>query len=114
MKVNIFLNDNRLISMDKETFDAAEMESSLNNPKLLMLVVGNMVLNKNTIAAIGPEVAEPTAIITLHNGVVIPTDVTDFNAIEIAEKMNQQLLITTIGQIVINKNIVRMVEPVTN
>lgn len=112
MKLNIYLNDNRQITVDNESFNAAEVESSLNNPKLLMLVVGNLVINKNTISAMGPEVSDPTALITLHNGVVIPTDVVNFSALEIAEKMNQQMMITAIGQIVLNKNIVRMVEPV--
>lgn len=111
MKVNIYLNDNKSISMESESFDAQEMESKLNNPKLLMLVVGNYVLNKNTIAAMGPESTNPTAEVTLHNGLVLPIHIENFNASEIAEKMNQQSIITSIGEMVLNKNIVRMVAP---
>ncbi|MCM3573269.1 hypothetical protein M3172_08685 [Mesobacillus subterraneus] len=111
MKVNIYLNDNKVISMESTSFDAQDMESKLNNPKLLMLVVGDFVLNKNTIAAMGPESTSPTVEITLHNGLVLPTHIDSFNPTEIAEKMNQQAIITSIGEMVLNKNIVRMVAP---
>lgn len=111
MKVNIYLNDNKVISMESPSFDAQDMESKLNNPKLLMLVVGDFVLNKNTIAAMGPESTTPTAEITLHNGLVLSTHIEGFNATEIADKMNQQTIITSIGEMVLNKNIVRMVAP---
>jgi hypothetical protein len=51
--------------------------------------------------------------ISLHDGMVITIDVEDYNASELSAMLNdQKLLMVNIGQIIINKNAVKLIIPV--
>lgn len=53
-----------------------------------------------------------TVQIFLHDGSVITADINDYNASVLADKLNdQKLLVIAIGNIIINKQIIKMIAP---
>lgn len=53
-----------------------------------------------------------TVQIFLHDGSVITADINDYNASVLADKLNdQKLLVITVGNIIINKQIIKMIAP---
>lgn len=113
MKVTIHLNDNNVLNLETESFDSLEMANKLNDQKIVALSVGNIVLNKNAIMAMAPETAAGNVQITMHNGLVLNSDVDAFNAAEIAMQMNEQKSLTLIGGVIANKNAIKMVMPIS-
>lgn len=113
MKVTIHLNDNNVLNLETESFDPVETINKLNDQKLLALSIGNVVLNKNAIMAMAPEAAAGNVQITMHNGLVLNSDVEAFNASEIAMQMNEQKPLTLIGGVIANKNAIKLVMPIS-
>lgn len=54
MVVQISLHDGTVMTQEVEVYNAVEIESKMNDPKLLALLVGNVVLNKNIIKYVAP------------------------------------------------------------
>lgn len=53
-----------------------------------------------------------TVQIFLHDGSVITADINDYNASVLADKLNdQKLLVISVGNIIINKQIIKMIAP---
>jgi len=53
-----------------------------------------------------------TVQIFLHDGSVITADINDYNASVLADKLNdQKLLVITVGNIIINKQVIKMIAP---
>lgn len=53
-----------------------------------------------------------TVQIFLHDGSVITADINDYNASVLADKLNdQKLLVIAVGNIIINKQIIKMIAP---
>ena len=53
-----------------------------------------------------------TVQIFLHDGSVITADINDYNASVLADKLNdQKLLVVTVGNIIINKQVIKMIAP---
>jgi hypothetical protein len=50
--------------------------------------------------------------IYLHDNTTIKADVTDYNPVEISKQLNDQRILTVVfGEVIINKNIVKMIAP---
>jgi hypothetical protein len=56
-KIQVSLHDSTIITTEVESYNAEEMESKMNDPKLLAIRVGNAVINKNVIKLIVPVIA---------------------------------------------------------
>ncbi|MFP7445205.1 hypothetical protein SFC50_16070 [Bacillus infantis] len=54
MKIQISLHDGTAISADVPNYNAAEMAKDLNDPKILMVTVGQIIVNKNFVKLIAP------------------------------------------------------------
>jgi hypothetical protein len=54
MMVQIFLHDGTSISAEIADYNAAALAEKMNDPKLLMIAVGNVVVNKQAIKLIAP------------------------------------------------------------
>ncbi|WP_366160539.1 hypothetical protein ABXS71_16765 [Bacillus infantis] len=54
MKIQISLHDGTAISADVQNYNAAEMAKDLNDPKILMVTVGQIIVNKNAVKLIAP------------------------------------------------------------
>lgn len=53
-----------------------------------------------------------TVQIFLHDGSVITADINDYNASVLADKLNdQKLLVIAVGNIIINKQVIKMIAP---
>ena len=53
-----------------------------------------------------------TVQIFLHDGSVITADIKDYNASVLTDKLNdQKLLVITVGDIIINKQVIKMIAP---
>jgi hypothetical protein len=54
MKIQISLHDGTAINADVPNYNAAEMAKDLNDPKILMVTVGQIIVNKNAVKLIAP------------------------------------------------------------
>ena len=54
MKVQIILHDNTMITAEIANYDAAVLAEKINDPKLLMIAVGDVVINKQSVKLIAP------------------------------------------------------------
>lgn len=63
MNITIYLNNGTTFSANVTGYDASALALQLNDPKLLMLAVGDVIVNKNSVQLIAPTPtpAEPTA-----------------------------------------------------
>ena len=53
-----------------------------------------------------------TVQIFLHDGSVITADINDYNASVLADKLNDsKLLVIAVGNIIINKQVIKMIAP---
>jgi hypothetical protein len=59
-KIQVTLNDNTTITASVEGYDASNLSDKLNDPKLLMVTIGNVIVNKNAVKMIMPVVEPPT------------------------------------------------------
>ena len=54
MTVQIFLHDGSVITADIKDYDASVLADKLNDSKLLVIAVGNIIINKQIIKMIAP------------------------------------------------------------
>jgi hypothetical protein len=54
MTVQIILHDNTTITAEMASYDAAALAEKMNDPKLLMIAVGNVIVNKQAVKLITP------------------------------------------------------------
>ena len=54
MKVQISLNNGMSVTADLEGYNASELAAKINDPKLLMITIGDIVVNKNAVFLIAP------------------------------------------------------------
>jgi NADPH-dependent 7-cyano-7-deazaguanine reductase QueF-like protein len=52
--IQISLHDGTTITVGMESYNAAELSTKLNDQKLLVVTVGDVIVNKNTIKMIAP------------------------------------------------------------
>jgi len=60
MNVTIYLHNGSSFIANVPEYNASTFAGQLNDPKLLMLAVGNVVVNKNTVQLIAPTPAPTT------------------------------------------------------
>lgn len=55
-----------------------------------------------------------TVQISLHDGITINAEITDYNAIDLANKLNDpKVLMVTVGDSIVNKNTVKLITPIS-
>jgi hypothetical protein len=54
MTVQIFLHDGTTITAEMTDYNAADLAAKLNDPKVLMVAVGNIIVNKQSVKLIAP------------------------------------------------------------
>lgn len=60
MKITIFLNNGLQFNATVETYHPSEFTTSMNNPQVTMISIGDMILNKNAVMMIIPTEIVPT------------------------------------------------------
>ncbi|MFD2681226.1 hypothetical protein [Bacillus seohaeanensis] len=53
-KIQISLHDGSTINAELSAYNAAELANKMNDPKLLMIVVGDAIINKNIVRLVTP------------------------------------------------------------
>lgn len=56
--IQISLHDGMTLTAEIDNYNAADLASKLNDQNLLMVAVGDAIINKNTVKLILPVVAE--------------------------------------------------------
>jgi hypothetical protein len=54
MTVQLFLHDGTSITAEMADYNAATLAEKLNDPKLMMIAIGNVIVNKQAIKLIAP------------------------------------------------------------
>ncbi|MEH6942945.1 hypothetical protein [Bacillus sp. JJ722] len=54
MNVQISLHDGITITANIENYNAAELATQLNDPRILVINLGDFIINKNTVKMIAP------------------------------------------------------------
>ncbi|NUK31053.1 hypothetical protein HT574_13440 [Parageobacillus sp. VR-IP] len=54
MAVQIILHDNTTITAEMTDYNATDLAAKLNDPKILMVAIGNIVVNKQSVKLIAP------------------------------------------------------------
>jgi hypothetical protein len=54
MTVQIILHDNTTITAEMVDYNATDLATKLNDPKILMVAIGNIVVNKQSVKLIAP------------------------------------------------------------
>ncbi|SFA45035.1 hypothetical protein SAMN05192569_10692 [Parageobacillus thermantarcticus] len=54
MTVQIFLHDGMSFTADIADYNAADLAQKMNDPKIMMIAVGNVIVNKQAIKLIAP------------------------------------------------------------
>lgn len=60
MNITIYLNNGMQFKATVEGYDAADFATKMNNPQLVVISIGNIVLNKNAVMMIVPTDVVPT------------------------------------------------------
>ena len=60
MKITIYLNNNMQFTADVEEYNAAEFTIKMNSPQIVMINIGDIVINKNNIMMVIPSDILPT------------------------------------------------------
>lgn len=60
MKITIFLNNGLQFNATVEGYNPSEFTTSMNNPQVTMISIGDMILNKNAVMMIIPTEIVPT------------------------------------------------------
>jgi len=55
MTVQIFLHDGAIITADIMDYNATHIADKLNDPKILMVAIGDFIINKQSIRLIAPK-----------------------------------------------------------
>lgn len=58
MSITIYLHNGATFSANVTDYDSGVLAQQLNDPKLLMLAVGNVIVNKNSVQLIAPTPTE--------------------------------------------------------
>lgn len=61
MNITIYLHNGATFSAQVPDYNAGTLASQLNDPKLLMLAVGDVIVNKNSVQLIAPTSTETPA-----------------------------------------------------
>lgn len=54
MTVQIILHDNTTITAEMEDYNATDLATKLNDQKILMVAIGNIIVNKQSVKLIAP------------------------------------------------------------
>jgi hypothetical protein len=54
MTVQVILHDNTTITAEMTDYNAADLAAKLNDPKILMVAIGNIIVNKQSVKLIAP------------------------------------------------------------
>ena len=54
MTVQIILHDNTTITAEMEDYNATDLSTKLNDQKILMVAIGNIIVNKQSVKLIAP------------------------------------------------------------
>jgi hypothetical protein len=57
-KIQISLHDGNVITAEVASYNSADLANKLNDPKLLMVQVGDAIINKNAVKLIIPVPAQ--------------------------------------------------------
>lgn len=61
MNITIYLQDNNTINATVEGYSSTEYAAKFNDPRVLMISIGDIVLNKNHVKMIAPTpIEQPT------------------------------------------------------
>jgi hypothetical protein len=53
--INVWMHDNTKYTVDVESYDANALTLKLNDHSILMVAIGDLVINKNSIKMIAPD-----------------------------------------------------------
>lgn len=56
--IHVYLHDNSKYTIEVENFDSTALAAKLNDHSLLMVAIGDLVVNKNSIKLITPLASE--------------------------------------------------------
>jgi hypothetical protein len=54
MTVQVILHDNTTITAEMVDYNATDLATKLNDPKILMVAIGNIIVNKQSVKLIAP------------------------------------------------------------
>ena len=54
MTIQIILHDNTTITAEMEDYNATDLAAKLNDQKILMVAIGNIIVNKQSVKLIAP------------------------------------------------------------
>jgi hypothetical protein len=54
MTVQVILHDNTTITAEMADYNATDLAAKLNDPKILMVAIGNIIVNKQSVKLIAP------------------------------------------------------------
>jgi hypothetical protein len=117
MNIQITLHDGTTITGNMNNFNAAELATKMNDQKILMITVGDIIVNKNHVESMGlmdaPDTEGMIGIqILTDKGKVYTTALEAYNANDFSGIMNdQRLAFVSIGYTLLNKNIIKLVGP---
>lgn len=115
MNLSINLNDGSTLSAIIPDFTASTFGSSLNEPKLTAIAIGDIVLNKNNIFSITPTETDPNANVAIYlsSGRDIKETVENYKATDYSSQINDpRLSFVVIGNSITNKNMIKMIAPI--
>jgi hypothetical protein len=118
MNIQITLHDGSTITGNMNNFNAAELATKMNDQKILMITVGDIIVNKNHVESMAPtEVVETEGLTVIQiltdKGKVYTTALETYNANDFSVFMNdQRFTFVSIGNTLLNKNIIKLVGPV--
>jgi hypothetical protein len=118
MNIQITLHDGSTITGNMNNFNAAELAAKMNDQRILMITVGDIIVNKNHVKSMAPtevvEIEGMTMIQILSDkGEVFTIALEAYNADDYSSIMNdQRLTFVSIGNAILNKNIIKLVGPV--
>jgi hypothetical protein len=117
MNIQITLHDGTTITGNMNNFNASELATKMNDQKILMITVGDIIVNKNHVESIAQtELPETEGMILIQiltdKGKVYTTALDAYNSNDYSGIMNdQRLAFVSIGNTLLNKNIIKLVGP---
>lgn len=113
--LTISLHDGMVIDASLEAFDVNGYTNIINEPQIQMLTFGKNIVNKNIVQYLFlSDEREPNVNIVLQDGTKLDTCVENFDENAIANGFNNpRLLMIAVGNAIVNKNIVKLITPIT-
>jgi hypothetical protein len=116
MNIQITLHDGTTITGNMNNFNAAELATKMNDQKILMITVGDIIVNKNHVESMGLTEVPTEGMIGIQiltdKGKVYTTALEVYNANDFSGIMNdQRSAFVSIGNTLLNKNIIKLVGP---